>query len=172
MTFPIQSSNFPEYFKYPDTALGLETAPWRAANMRRWGKLKLIDFLIGLGEQWNLSSRTDAPPNILVGDISPEGGASAKRDPVTDHSSHKIGIDVDVFVFRQDGKAEKTDWGKKRVYDQSATFALIKLAISQASQKNLIISDFFFNDPDSWALAPIIRPWPNHDDHFHIRLAI
>lgn len=172
MAYAIQSSKYSDYYRIPDSTLGLEIAKWRAPVKRVWGKRPLIDLLIELGMEWNLSFRTDSPPPVLVGDVSPEGGASKNRDPVKDHSSHKTGVDVDIYVFRLDGKSDRTSILDKKQYDQKGTLKMIELVFALAQRSNVTIDKFFFNDAAAKTISPIIQHWPNHEDHFHMRIKI
>lgn len=172
MLEPVQSSTYPDYYKIPELALGLQYAPWRNGVKRFWGKRIMIDFLLKLGWWWDFSHNpyedlVQSP--ILIGDISPEGGAHPKRDPVNDHSSHKNGFDVDIFVLRKDGKPKSSAYIYQS-YDLERTTRLAKQIVQIAGKYKFTLAKFFYNDKKVRAVVPEISYWTNHEDHFHIRL--
>jgi hypothetical protein len=95
----------PLWYQLPHSSgdlLGLQIAPWRLGNERVWGKRHTIEFLIRLAKEWLYALRTDFAP-ILLGDIAPEGGERNPWDKVTDHKSHRSGVDMDIYILRKDG---------------------------------------------------------------------
>lgn len=177
MTQPIQSTKYPDYYKIPEFSLGLQHAPWRinGTNFPRiWGKLYMIEFLIDLGFLWDLSHNpykqlVESP--ILLGDISPDGGAHPNRDPVKDHKSHKKGVDVDIFILCKDGKAKNINYTNKREYDFERTLKLAELIFQAAKRKNVVIDKAWYDDVDVQKnFKGRLNILGGHADHFHIRL--
>jgi len=76
------------------TALPVDGDTWqvmRLSRNRNWGHPRLLDFL----ERFAADARNlDGWPGLLVGDMSqPRGGPM-----ITGHSSHQIGLDVDIWL--------------------------------------------------------------------------
>ena len=193
MALPIASQVHPDFFKMPPM-FGIQIAPWRASNQRVWGKRHMIEYLIRLATDWgaadNMYDQIDEHGNfalILLGDIAPDGGHKNKADPMNDHKSHRSGVDVDIYVIRKDGKADRTNISDKTAYDFKRTLALAK-AIYAAGNPDLV-DKVFFDDQDviaelkkmgirttgrdtgrpATATSPALPPTP-HQDHFHVRL--
>jgi murein endopeptidase len=192
MSIPIQSKSFPEFFRMP-AKFGIQIASWRLAAHRDWGKKHTIDYLLRLTDRWVfdtlLATRVGAPryAPILLGDIAPEGGAKS-ADPVSDHKSHKSGVDLDLFIFRKDLAPATTDIGRRNEYDFDLT---LKLALAVYRVGNPTeIERVFFDDrdvirelhgkgfktigPDPGRIDPVtkemIAPPTPHRDHLHVRL--
>ncbi len=128
-----------------------------------WGKRHMIDFLMDLSDIWGYIE-----PNHPFGiyDISKEGGGSIG------HRSHRKGIDVDIYVIRQDGKEAWTHYKKPDEYDRERTIELAKLVYDTAGPH--MIDKFYFDDQKVIDAVPGVAKAPNapkeHGDHFHIRL--
>jgi murein endopeptidase len=177
MTQAIQSTKYPDYYKMSELSLGFQYAPWRMSitkHPRIWGKLHMIEFLTDLGFLWDLSHnpyRKLVQSPILLGDISPDGGAHPSRDPVDDHSSHKKGVDVDIYILCKDGKAKRIGYKNKEQYDFERTLKLAELIFQAAKRKNVVIDKAWYNDEDVQKnFNGRLQTLGGHDDHFHIRL--
>lgn len=171
----VQSTKYPNYYKIPDLTLGVAHAPWRPTT-RLWGRKTTIDFLINLGWwrdfSWNPYDKF-VHSTIYLGDISPEGGAHPKRDPVEpSHSTHKSGHDVDIFFIRKDGKPAITSCLKKDedTYDLEQNIKLGKMIVDVARRLGLIIGFYYGNDKRVRKEVPKLTEFRNHEDHFHVNL--
>ena len=92
---------------------------------------------------------------IGIGDISLADGVETP-----DHSSHKIGFEVDVRPLRIDGLELPVSWWDRN-YDKNGTLRLIELFRTFAS-----VSVVYFNAPD----IPFVKKAKSHDNHFHLEL--
>jgi murein endopeptidase len=90
-----------------------------------------------------------------VGNISLPNGRQ-----LSDHKSHVDGLKVDVRPLRKDGLEQRVAWTESQ-YDQEGTAKLIELFRTFAP-----VTLVFFNDTS----IPFVRPWKDHDDHFHVAL--
>jgi len=174
MLEPIQSTKSKDYYKIPQSALGVAHAPWRVGARRLWGRKPTIEFLINLGWWWDFSWNPYdkfVQSTIYLGDISPEGGASGS-DPVTDHATHKNGHDVDIFFVRNDGKPEPTSCLKPdaATYDLEQTIRLGKMIVHIAERLGLIIGFFYCSDANVRKEVPRATDFTNHHDHFHVNI--
>jgi len=96
----------------------------RLSRNRNWGHPRLLDFL----ERFAADARNlDGWPGLLVGDMSqPRGGPM-----VTGHSSHQIGLDVDIWLTPMPDRTLTTEERENMV------------AVS-------MLKDPFTVDPDKW----------------------
>jgi murein endopeptidase len=174
MLQPIQSTKSQNYYKIPQSALGVAPAPWRVGAGRIWGRKSTIEFLINLGWWWDFSWNPYdkfVQSTIYLGDISPEGGAGSS-DPVKDHSTHKSGHDVDIFFVRNDGKPERTSCLQTdtATYDLEQTIKLGKLIVHIAERLGLIIGFYYCSDANVRKEVPRATDFTNHHDHFHVNI--
>jgi len=128
-------------------------------------------------------------PKVVVGDISKKGGG-----PLAGHKSHQRGIDVDLgLAYRCNGKP---CWKKRFVkateksFDPKCTWALMYellktkkiryIFVDYDLQESLYkqakkfrsaseLSTFFQYPRGKGRTSGIIRHWPKHKDHLHIR---
>jgi peptidoglycan hydrolase-like protein with peptidoglycan-binding domain len=66
------------------------------SESRRFGLSETIEALKQVGQRWQ--SRYPSGPLVQISDISQQGGGALKP-----HSSHRMGIDVDIRFIRNDG---------------------------------------------------------------------
>jgi penicillin-insensitive murein endopeptidase len=154
----------------------------RLSRNRNWAHPALVEFV----QRLSAGARDLGWPRLYVGDISqPRGGPMSSG-----HSSHQIGLDVDIWlripevkalsiadrekvsshtVVRHDGLQVNNDW-------RPAHHAILKLAA-----KDPMVARIFVNPAIKKALCEQepsgerdwlrgIRPWWGHDSHFHVRL--
>lgn len=121
----------------------------------QFGRRSTIEALLSLGKEWH-KQHNDAP-RIRIGDISREGGG--KFPP---HKSHQTGIDVDIGLMRSDGIEDATNISHSS-YSRPLTRELIKMVFATGSVKVI-----FFNDKDLIG-EKLVKKWPGHDNHLHVR---
>ena len=134
-----------------------------------------------------LASKATGWKGILVGDLAqPRGGPS-----VSDHASHQIGLDVDIwFMPMPDHVLSKedrdtiaasslvaADW--KHLNPQTWTsqhIAFIKTAAEQPEVERVLVNAVIKKElcrvegkQDHGWMAKV-RPWYGHQDHIHVRL--
>ena len=162
-----------------------ESGPsWQAMRLsrnRNWGHPELVGFLIGLSE----ASTKLGWRGLYVGDMSQSRGGPM----LTGHASHQMGLDADIWmlppsslqlspaqreslssitVVAKNGLGVNGNWtGSHAAIIQSAAMdprvdrifldAAIKVAMCDANR-----------DRGAWLQK--LRPTPNHDYHFHVRL--
>ena len=105
------------------------------------------------------SSENPGAPRIVVGDISfPDGG------PMELHRSHQNGLDVDVYYPRRDG-VERAPVARRQI-DRALTQDLLDRFLAAGA-------DVIFVGYSLGLVGPEERvvPYPNHEDHMHIRFA-
>ncbi len=162
-----------------------ETGPtWQAMRLdrnRHWGHPVLIDYIIDLSERasqlgWN---------GLYVGDMSqPRGG------PMTSgHASHQIGLDVDIWMLAP-GRLDLTRQEREEISsisvrsnDQRSVnsnwtdthMEVLKAAASDPRVDRILVSAavkvaMCENAGTDRAWLQRIRPWYQHNYHFHVRL--
>lgn len=163
-----------------------ESGPtWQAMRLGRnhnWGNPETIDFI----EDLSRAATRVGWRGLYVGDISqPRGG------PVKGHASHQTGLDVDIWytppprldLSRSDRErlgAMIVRSGDQRSLNRNWTPA--HAAVIEAAARDPRVERIFVTAPVKLALcdgasrgdAPWlrkVRPWWNHHDHFHVRLA-
>lgn len=124
---------------------------------RLYGTQKTIEIIQGVGASWE---KLHPDTSIGIGDISKLHGG-----PLSGHASHRKGIDFDVRLMRKDHKRLVVTIHDEQ-YSRDLTKELIYLFIANGLDK---VTYVFFNDKALWK-SPI-QYWPNHDNHFHVRLA-
>lgn len=121
---------------------------------QQYGLPETIMALQAIGSAWQKGYPQG--PRIGIGDISLRGGG-----PMRGHKSHQKGVDVDIRLFRTDGREEPTRYQLPE-YSRAMTQELINLIRANGI---LGVRYIFFNDPR----ATGVKPWPNHDNHLHVR---
>jgi murein endopeptidase len=112
---------------------------------------RLLSLLLLLEHRWQgIDDRRFGIGNISLAD-------GTKYSP---HDGHRSGRDVDIRLFRKDGKPEPVTRFDEQ-YDRDATARLIGMFFESG-----IVQVVFFNDP----LIPRVRPLARHDDHFHVTI--
>lgn len=111
---------------------------------------KLLSLICMIEHRWQGVGNQ----RIGIGNISLATGA--KYEP---HTGHKTGRDMDIRLFRKDGKEAPVTRFDRQQYDRQATAKLIELFF----ESNLI-EVIYFND----LTIPRVKPLARHDDHFHV----
>ena len=123
----------------------------------RWGKPVLVYGFLRTASRWRASGTL---PRIGVGDLSLVNGG-----PISGHVSHRLGEDMDLRLVAQ-GSYEGPLLYTSRIYSQSRTRSLIVDFLN----RDLPVEIIFFNDPVIANALSYVSPWPNHDNHMHVRL--
>lgn len=161
-------------------------AAWQVMRLSRnrvWGHPILIAYIRKLATD---VQRLDSWPGILVGDMAqPIGGPL-----LGGHASHQIGLDVDLWykpmpghtlsleereqlsadnmVERQSLTVDKSVWSEvqAKLLRRAASYPEVaRIFVHPAIKKALCEAA---GADREWLRK--IRPWYQHDDHFHIRL--
>jgi penicillin-insensitive murein endopeptidase len=172
---------------------GAETLPldgdgyrvMRPGRRRNYGHPQLVDFIRTLGAA--MHARGLAP--ILIGDLGQVRGGPQPNG----HSSHQIGLDVDIWFWSSDEaaapglsrkgreaiQARSVIDGKKGALNAEWTPRMIELLHTAANDAR--VSRMFVHPiikralceqiKDDRAWLGKLRPWYGHDDHVHVRLA-
>lgn len=119
---------------------------------RRWGTPAMIYGIERVGRRWAQSNPNS--PRMGVGDISAMNGGQ-----ISGHASHRLGVDADIRPMRTSGEAGVTRF--QSAYSRAGTRTLIEYF-----QAEVRIVYIFFND----ASIAGTTNWPNHDNHFHVRI--
>lgn len=154
----------------------------RLSRNRNWGHPALLEFV----QRLSASARRLGWPRLYIGDISqPRGGPMSSG-----HSSHQIGLDVDIWlripeekalstadrervsshtVVRSDGLQVNEDWAPTH-------HAMLKLAAKDPEVARIFVNPAIKKalceqePPGDREWLRSIRPWWGHDSHFHVRL--
>lgn len=166
--------------------IALTGAGWQAMRLSRnryWGHPVLIAYIHKLAGD---VQRLDGWPGILVGDMAqPIGGPL-----LGGHASHQIGLDVDLWYTPMPARTlsaeERERLAAVNMVDH-ATLTVDRKVWSEAQVRLLRraasypeVARIFVHPAVKKALCEAagadrawlqkIRPWYQHDDHFHIRL--
>ena len=157
----------------------------RLSRNRYWGHPSLINFLEKFAP---LATKATGWNGILVGDLSqPRGGPSP-----SDHASHQIGLDVDIwFMPMPDHELTSEERDKisainlvsddwKHLNPKTWTpqhVAFIKTAAQQPNVERVLVNAAIKKElcrvEDKSRDLPWmakVRPWYGHHDHIHVRL--
>ena len=168
-------------------ALAPDGPGWQAMRLsrnRNWGMPQLVSYVEKLARDVR---ERDRWPGLLVGDLSqPRGGPMA-----SDHSSHQIGLDVDIWLTPMPDRtltAEERDTMPLRSLIKPGTntkldpalwddgiYRLIRRAASYDEVQHVLVNPGIkaklcklAGRDRAWLRK--VRPWYKHDDHLHVRL--
>jgi penicillin-insensitive murein endopeptidase len=168
------------------TALPIDGPAWqviRPSRNRYWGQPQLVDLLERLGTE---AKAEDGWNGLLVGDMSmPRGGPMPSG-----HASHQIGLDADIW-FKQMPDHQMTAKEREKIepevlaptrhaVDKSlwsdAHARLLKRAASYPEVERIFVNPPIKAALCKWATGDRswlakVRPYYNHNYHFHIRIA-
>ena len=165
------------------------TAGWQAMRLsrnRNWGHPEMIAFI----ERLSARARELGWPGLYVGDIGqPRGGPMRSG-----HRSHQIGLDVDMWLRRPDGReltaAEREQIGSVNVVagngvDLNGSWtrehhllirhaaedpAVARIFVNPAIKRGMCAAERGANGLIEAPWLRKVRPWQGHDHHFHVRL--
>lgn len=158
ITGPITWKNLLWHYDYPAMSSGLCDKDPDNNGTVNWG----TGAAVGQVEE---AARRFAPSgngNVPLGDISSEHGGS-----LNGHSSHQLGLDVDLWPIRTDSaqcSAGRITW-QSSTYDRAATRELVQEIRAAAPGHVKLI---FFNDP-VLIREGLTSQYANHDNHLHVR---
>jgi murein endopeptidase len=104
-------------------------------------------------------------PRVLVGDLSrPRGGDFGRRFGPLGHVSHQNGLDADVYFPRRD----RSERAARRIgqVDRALAQELVNRFVRAGAQRIFVGAGLRLRGG-----AGVVQPWPNHDDHLHVRFA-
>ncbi len=122
---------------------------------RLYGNDRIIRKLLAVAAAYREAN--PGAPRVVVGDISYRGGG-----PMELHVSHQNGLDIDVYYPRRDGTLRApTATGQ---IDQELTQDLLDRFVAAGAQ---IV--FVGYSTGLRGEKEVVVPYPNHEDHMHIR---
>jgi penicillin-insensitive murein endopeptidase len=154
----------------------------RLSRNRNWGTPELVSFI----QRLSTDAAKDGWPGLLVGDMAqPRGGPM-----ITGHDSHQTGLDVDIWYLAMPSHSMTADEretiaapsmlidGKLQVDPKqwtAARAALLKRAASDPAVARIFVSPAIKQAVCNTATGDRawirkLRPWTDHEDHFHVRL--
>jgi len=130
----------------------------RSKSYEMWGTSNAVGQLQAAAASWKGAGGRG---RVAVGDLSREHGGD-----IANHSTHEVGLDVDVRPFRKDGRqcSEKT-WWSWSTYDRAATRRFVRAVRARAPDHVKLI---YFNDP-ALIREGLTERASGHDNHLHIR---
>ena len=167
------------------TALPINGPTWqvmRLSRNRNWGHPKLVEMLERLSEK----GAKVGWPGLLVGDMSqPRGGPM-----LTGHASHQVGLDADIWLTpmphheltrleREETSATMMVAPDRKDVDPNvwtpAHTAIIKAAAEEPEVERIFVNAAIkkalcreAGDDRAWLHK--VRPYWQHDYHFHVRI--
>ncbi len=167
-------------------ALPINGQTWqvmRLSRNRNWGHPNLIRFLERLADE---APKVAGWTGLLVGDIAqPRGGPM-----LTGHTSHQIGLDADIWLTpmpdhrlsaeeREEMSAVRVVAADRKDVDPKV-WTPGHVAVIRAAARDPLVERIFVNAAIKKALCRApgtdrawlhkVRPWWNHDYHFHVRI--
>jgi penicillin-insensitive murein endopeptidase len=156
----------------------------RLSRNRNWGHPSLVRFLERFAPA---AAKATGWRGVLVGDMAqPRGGPA-----VSDHMSHQIGLDVDIwFMPMPDHTLSPEEREKIAAIDvvaadrktvdpvkwTPATAAFIRTAAEQPEVERVLVNAAIKKElcrmegKQHFAWMSKVRPWYGHADHIHVRL--
>ncbi len=146
----------------------------RQKEERSYGLPETIRALVEIAAAWHQANPQG--PRIVISDISPPGGSLDRFEP---HSSHRVGLDVDLNLEGgnanwQNKKGPKVDnrwqWEDNPTYSRSLTKELARLIVEHP-KGGLKVKFILFDDPEVWKVSNKVRMDKKspHRDHLHVR---
>lgn len=155
---PVTWRNLVWHYDYPDFGAGICDQDPDGNGTANWATAAAIGQLERATRAFAATGQGEVP----LGDAGFEHGGD-----IPGHSSHDVGLDIDVWPIRTDGaqcSAGRITW-RSSTYDRAATRRLVQEIRSAASGHVALV---FFNDPELIDEG-LTSEWPNHDNHLHIR---
>ncbi len=131
--------------------------PWR-----RHGTDRLVRMVLRVARGY--AAEHPRGPRLVIGDLSrPHGGDFGPRYGGIGHSTHQNGLDADVYLPRRDGRER----APRRVaqVDRARAQELLDRFVRAGASVVLVGPHTGLKGP-----AGVVKPWPNHDDHLHVRI--
>jgi hypothetical protein len=140
----------------PNSSPGLYT---KKEQWQRYGLRETIEALKKIGLTW--SKAHPAGPRVRIGDISMRGGGEFPP-----HKSHRMGIDVDIAIMRNDGKEELVNFKThSRLYSRPLTQELVNAIRGNGI---LRVHRLFFADRG----VTNVNHDNIHNKHLHVRFCV
>jgi murein endopeptidase len=140
--------------------------PVRKRTPNRWwrrnGTDGLVRALLRVTERF--AAAHPKAPRVLIGDLSrPHGGDFGRRFGPVGHVSHQNGLDADVYLPRSD----RRERAPRRIgqVDRALAQDLVDRFVRAGAERIFVGARLRLRGP-----AGVVQPWPNHDDHLHVRL--
>jgi Penicillin-insensitive murein endopeptidase len=125
---------------------------------RLYGHERTIRAVLAVSAAY--SAANPVAPRIVVGDLSfQEGG------PMELHRSHQNGLDVDVYYPRRDG-VERAPVARRQI-DRALTQDLVDRFLAAGADVIFVGYSLGLVGPDDGVV-----PYPNHEDHMHVRFKL
>lgn len=156
----------------------------RLSRNRNWGHPSLVRFLERFAQR---AAKATGWHGILVGDMGqPRGGPLP-----SDHMSHQIGLDVDIwFMPMPDHRLSRKEREETSAFSlvaadkihlnpktwTPAEAAFIKTAAEQPEVQRVLVNAVIKKElcrlegKHHYSWMAKVRPWYGHDDHIHVRL--
>jgi murein endopeptidase len=124
---------------------------------RLYGHERTIRAILAVASSYRAEHPT--APRVVVGDISFRDGG-----PMELHRSHQSGLDVDVYYPRRDGR-ERAPTATDQV-DRALTQDLLDRFVAAGAKVVFVGYRTGLRGPGG-----VVVPYPNHEDHMHVRFA-
>jgi murein endopeptidase len=139
--------------------------PVRKRTPNRWWRRYATDDVVRvlLRVTRRFAAAHPDAPRILVGDLSrPRGGDFGRRFGPLGHVSHQNGLDADVYLPRKD----RRERAARRIgqVDRKLAQDLVDRFVREGARRIFVGAGLRLRGP-----ASVVQPWPNHDDHLHVR---
>jgi murein endopeptidase len=125
------------------------------APRRLYGNERTIRTIVSVIEAYRAAN--PRAPRVVVGDISFEDGG-----PMDAHVSHQNGLDVDIYYPRRDGglRAPRS----REAIDRRLAQDLLDRFIAAGAHMVFVGYHTDLHGP-----RDVVVPYPNHEDHMHVR---
>jgi penicillin-insensitive murein endopeptidase len=141
--------------------------PVRKRSPNRWWRRNATDGLIRvlLDVTADYARAHPRAPRVVIGDLSrPRGGDFGRRFGPLGHVSHQNGLDADVYLPRTDRRL----LAARRIgqVDRRLAQDLLDRFVRAGASRVFVGAGLRLRGPRG-----VVQPWPNHDDHLHVRFA-
>jgi hypothetical protein len=149
----------PEFFTWDPVKRRSPNRPWR-----RFGTHRVIRVLLDVAREYRAAH--PRATRMAIGDISrPRGGDFGPQFGYIGHASHQIGLDVDVYYPRSDGR-ERAPKDATQI-DRRLSQELVDRFLARGA-------DVIFVGPNTRLAGPPgrVQAIANHDNHLHVRFPL
>jgi penicillin-insensitive murein endopeptidase len=149
----------PDWFTWDPV---LKVSPNR--DWRLWGTDRLVRTTLDVITAYRLAH--PEAPRVGIGDLSRRhGGDFGARFGGLGHASHQIGLDVDIYYPRVDGRERRPF--KPSLVDLELAQDLVDRFVAAGARAVYVGPSLGLTGP-----RRIVSPLVHHDDHLHVRLPL
>jgi peptidoglycan hydrolase-like protein with peptidoglycan-binding domain len=162
------SSSAPRWVKVPESGAGFVNGDNDGYG---WATNRLVEAVVDSAARYQSAYRANNPSAapIALNDASRRSGGAT-----SEHETHEIGLDVDLYLPKKDGTYGKTKVGAAS-YDRTATKHMIAAFAQDPRVARILFSDPVILQEIQASSEPwrgkLVDGGPKHRDHIHVDIS-